>query len=35
MRLPEPNLEWIVAEVKYFRLTAKTDNTWPRDEGKG
>ena len=35
VRLPELNLEWIVAEAEYFRLTAKSDNTCPRDEGKG
>ena len=34
VRLPELNLEWIVAEAENFRLTAKGDNTCPRDKGK-
>jgi hypothetical protein len=35
VRLPELNLEWIVAKTENFRLTAKSDNPCPRDEGKG
>jgi hypothetical protein len=35
VRLPELDLEWIVVEAEYFRLTAKRNNTCPRNQGKG